>query len=325
MHEIDLHSLTDETFAELCHALLNQEHGECYRPIDGRGGDHGIDGFIEDNSIIYQFKFFKAHPRPATFLKDINKVAKRPNLKCWILVIPGEPTPKLYELIAKENANRPFNVDIRGKTWLLTLLDKHEFIRERFFPKVAKEASVQKVIDLDKYRAKKSDKQHKEIKRSLRKIERGIETKKSKKISVEKPVDSLTPEHIRDITDEIKRIVKVSKEKESFSKVLARLKNKYRVSNWHLIKDICYGDIMAWLHRYYHGVREEYESPMQLRRKYQGIIKSQQKEIGLKDKKYREMLLEMTGKTSTTQMDIEELEYVIDRFNIVLGLNKRDR
>src|SRR3989304_6221262 len=101
-NEINLQTLTDETFAVLCHALLFAEHGTCYNSVAGEGGDSGIDGFIEGYSTIYQFKYYKARPRPATFLKDIDKVAHLPGLRQWILLIPDDPTPKLYQLIAKE-------------------------------------------------------------------------------------------------------------------------------------------------------------------------------------------------------------------------------
>jgi len=307
--EIDLQTLRDETFASLCHALLFEEHGTVYKPHVEGGPDSGIDGFIEDYLIIYQFKFFKARPRPSTFLKDIDKVAHHPQLKRWILLIPTEPTKRLYYLIGNEKSQRSFDVDVLGKTWILSKLDKYEHIKERFFPQIAKEASVKKILSHSEQAAKRQEEILEEIKKSKRPI----------KTSVERPSDSLTPEHIRDIADEIKRIEEVSEGKYPFQKVFAQLKNKFRVSNWHLIKDKQYGDVMTWLNRYYHGVKVPVMSPSQIRKSLQGVIKAQQKMLDLRDKEYRELLLQIIGKSSTTQMDLTELERVKYRFNILLG------
>lgn len=310
--EINLQGLTGEAFSGLCHALLFEEHGTIYQPVATEGSDLGIDGFVGNYSVVYQFKFFKARPRPATFLKDIDKVASLAGLKRWVLLIPGDPTNKLYQLIDKEKAYRPFDVAVQGKTWILSLLDKYEHIRERFFPQVAKEASVQELRVLSEHKAKK----HEEL---LLEIKREIKSKKPNKSSLERPLDILSSEHQRDITDEIKRIERATKGKYSFNRILAQLKNKYNVSHWHLVKDVHYGEIMAWLNRYYHGVQESVISPSQRRKSLQGVIKAQQKRLGLSDREYRDHLLEITAKSSTTQMDVIELDRVKDRFNILLG------
>ena len=312
-NEINLQTLTYETFTVLCHALLFAEHGTCYKSVAGEGGDSGIDGFIEGYSTIYQFKYYKARPRPATFLKDIDKVAHLPGLRQWILLIPDDPTPKLYQLIAKEKAIRSFGIDVLGKTWILSLLDKHKDIRERFFLQIAKEATVKRVIHLTEYNAQRHEKMLNEIKEE-------IKSKKPIKVSAERPLNGLTAEHIGDILAEIKRIEKGSNRKYSYSVVLKQLKNKYNELNWQYIKDHNYGEIMTWLSRYYHGVKESCISPSQARKTLQGVIKSQQKRLGLNDREYRNILFEIAGKTSTTQMDIDELERVKDEFNIRLGL-----
>lgn len=313
--EINLQFLTDKAFAGLCHSLLLKEHGTIYRPLAEEGSDSGIDGFIEDFSIVYQIKFFKARPRPSTFLRDIDKVADLKELKRWVLLIPDNPTKKLYELIRKERAKRPFDVEVLGKTWILSLLDRYEDIRERFFPQIAKETSVQKGIYLTESKAQEQEKILKEIKHE-------IKSKRPIKTSVERPSDSLSPEHIRDIVDEAKRIEKATKGKYPVKRVFAQLKNKFRVSNWHLIKDIRYGDVMSWLNRYYHGVKESPAPPSELRRSIQGVIKAQQKMLGLSDKEYCELLLQIIGKSSTTRMDLPELERLKYHFNILLGSKK---
>lgn len=306
--------LTDEKFAALCHALLFEEHGISYKPVAGDGGDSGIDGFVNDYEIIYQFKFFKSRPRPASFVNDINKVAVQPNLKQWVLILPEDPTLRLHQLIAEEKATRSFNVEALGKTWILSKLDKHVHIKERFFPEIAKEVSVQKVISLGAFAANKHEKLMEELKREVR-------SKKPVRISVEKPTDSMTSEHIRLIKDEIKKIDKATSGKYSFGKICTNLKNKYRVDNWLLIKDEHSPEIMDWLRRYYFGTRQEnYKSPGQTRNQLIGIIKSQQKMLKLTDKVYREYLFKLTGKSSSTKMEIQELEKVKQYFNILLGL-----
>lgn len=311
--EINLQILTDEKFAGICHALLLEEHGISYKPVAGEGGDSGIDGFVNDYEVVYQFKFFKSRPRPASFLKDIDKTAHLSNLKRWVLLIPEDPTQRLYQLIAKEKASRSFDVDVLGKTWILSKLDKYKHIKESFFPEIAKETSVQKVIHLHEVRAKK----HEEI---LKEIKKDVRSKRPIRITAERPPDSLTPEHIRLIKDEIKRVVKASNDKHSFGKICSNLKNKYEKDNWYWIEDKYFSEIMDWLRRYYYSNIEKYKSPGQIKHELIGIIKSQQKMLGLNDKKYRELLFQITGKTSSTKMEIYELERVKEHFNILLGL-----
>lgn len=304
--------LTDEKFAALCHALLFEEHGISYKPVAGDGGDSGIDGFVNDYEIIYQFKFFKARPRPSSFVNDINKVAVQSNLKQWVLIMPEDPTQRLHQLIAKEKATRSFNVEALGKTWILSKLDKHVHIKERFFPEIAKEASVQKVISLSGFAANKNEKLMRELKRE-------VKSKKPIRVSVEKPPDSLTPEHIRLIKDDIDKIDKATNGKYSFGKLCANLKNKYRVDNWHLVKDEHFPEIMDWLRKYYYASRENIKAPGEIRNQLIGIIKSQQRALKLTDKQYRDLLFKITGKRSSTVMENNELENVKHYFNILLG------
>ena len=159
----------------------------------------------------------------------------------------------------------------------------------------------------------------------LNEIKEEIKSKKPIKVSAERPLNGLTAEHIGDILAEIKRIEKGSNRKYSYSVVLKQLKNKYNVSNWQFIKDHNYGEIMTWLGRYYHGVKESYISPLQVRKTLQGVIKSQQKRLGLNDREYRNILFKIAEKTSTTEMDIDELERAKDEFNILLGLKEMKR
>lgn len=120
-----------------------------------------------------------------------------------------------------------------------------------------------------------------------------------------------------------KRLEKATKGKESYGKICSILKNKYEKDNWYLIKDKYFTEIMDWLRRYYYSNKEKYKSPGQRRKELIGIIKSQQKMLVLNNREYRELLFRITGKTSTTQMEIYELERVKDNFNILLGSKKQ--
>lgn len=310
---INLQTLTDEMFAALCHAVLLEEHGIVYKPVAGEGGDSGIDGFIDNYEVVFQFKFFKARPRPSSFLKDIDKVAHLPNLKSWVLLIPEDPTLRLYQLIAKEKALRPFNIEVLGKTWILSRVDKYNSIKEKFFPEIAKESSVQKVISFSEFASNKHEKLMRELKRE-------VKSKKPIRVSVERPLNSLTPEHIRVIKDEIEKVEKATNGKHSFGRLCSSLKNKYSVDNWYLIQDSHFSEVMNWLRKYYFGTRDKYISPGKTRTQLIGIIKSQQKMLNLTDKEYREWLFKITGKSSSTLMEIGELEIVKHNFNILLGL-----
>ncbi len=180
---------------------------------------------------------------------------------------------------------------------------------------IAKEASVQKVIHLDKIRAKKQEQLLKELKQE-------VKSKKPTRISAERPPDSLTPEHIRLIKDEIKKVDRATSGRESFNKICSNLKNKYGVDNWFWIQDNRFSEIMDWLRKYYYANRQEYKAPGQIRNELIGVIKSQQRTLNLSDKRYREVLFKITGKTSSTHMEIYELERVKDYFNILLGSRK---
>lgn len=141
-----------DSFERNVEALITRIWGE--RPdgsayvIDGRGGDGGLDIFVEQDGVtihIYQLKFFPEgmsggfRPRRGQVKRSFDSVADTPGLREWTLVTPRNPTNSELRATRALGAGRDFTVSMLGRA----ILD-NEIAR---FPDLLMAATRQPLVD----------------------------------------------------------------------------------------------------------------------------------------------------------------------------------
>jgi len=294
-----------QEFERLCHELLAAEYND-YQAVAGEGGDEGVDGFRGNREIVYQFKFSGHRLRPGEYFADLDRVVKLYPLREWVLVIPRDPTPRLLDLARARARLYNIRVTILDRTALENLISKHSTIREKYFPELAREATV---LRLHKRVATKDD---------VRRLQKEVRANRPVKLHAVPPPESLSPSHRQDIQEAAKKIIRESHGKIQYDRAFGMLKRKFRVDNWHWISDSKFPEIMKWLHNFTYGVKDEYgvrDSVTTLK----GVIQSQRRQLGLSESDYRDVLRQLTGVDSTTKMDKEQLLSVRDYFNLLIA------
>ena len=139
---IDWNLYTREEFTRIVNLLVKafwaDELGVEVRPVDGRGGDDGVDVEVRHPSgkfTIFQIKFFKEgfssenRNRRNQIKKSWNRVYSRQDVDKWVLVIPIELTPGEYDfLYSLANPNK-IKIEFWGSANLDLLLTQHPQIR----------------------------------------------------------------------------------------------------------------------------------------------------------------------------------------------------
>lgn len=109
-------SLGQARFDTLIEALIAERHpSEAVEPVDGRGGDEGVDVRVVTATgklHIYQLKYFpegfagRFKDRQSQIRSSLKSALKH-HPDRWILVAPCEPTPQAYGFLAKLRKDHP--------------------------------------------------------------------------------------------------------------------------------------------------------------------------------------------------------------------------
>jgi hypothetical protein len=131
------HQSKRENFEELVSQLIILEIGSA-QPVDGAGGDEGIDCFrrASDGALdVFQAKFFLGRLTSAQkkqVERSLAKVMERHSLRQWVLCIPLNPTPAELRWF-KGLAPPGVTVEWWGASQLRALLSKHDALTNQFF------------------------------------------------------------------------------------------------------------------------------------------------------------------------------------------------
>lgn len=139
---IDLESLDNQTFEDLCNELLRRELGDV-TSIDGSGGDKGVDGFkgdIDGEVTIYQHKFYDGRlnsGRKSKIIKSFETAQKEhPEMTKWVLLIATEFTRGEQQWF-EENVKQT-TTDIEVTYWNKKEIEgrviEYENLVHRYFP-----------------------------------------------------------------------------------------------------------------------------------------------------------------------------------------------
>lgn len=115
-------------FARVVDALLNRIHDGHGHSPEGRGGDRGIDYSVDDNRIIYQYKFFPDGKIESSQIRQITgsfKSGEKHGPEEWRLVVPAKVTHRRREQIMALGDDSGVRIQICDLVWLDSNLSKH--------------------------------------------------------------------------------------------------------------------------------------------------------------------------------------------------------
>ena len=135
MGGIDWNSIGQPTFDQIVDTLLVREFGTRGHAVNGRGGDGGIDYTVDNDKIIFQYKYFPdgfTSESRRTQIKKSFKKAMTHDPDEWILVVPAVPTPWERRFVTGLGRAYRAKILIRDRAWLDDQLSRHRDIDEHF-------------------------------------------------------------------------------------------------------------------------------------------------------------------------------------------------
>ncbi len=291
---IDFLQLGEKRFEEMCQAVLQEEFPR-FQAFSAP--DLGMDGFDSDSGTVFQVYFPEREPRKDKIQADIGKAkVQSDGCKRWVLLLPKNPTPGLVKWIReKQQPSCSFPIEVWGKTKVYALLRKHKAVKEQYFPS--------------------------EWKKELRKAAKG----KGPREGDAGPGLEITPEEREELREMTERLAKDEAKRkkrkvrgDDFQREYGEFRAYFNLSSYDRLPREKIGDARKYLNDKLFARRER--EPVRLKRnRMVGGIKGIAKSLGMGDTKYRHALLDLTGKRSTTEMDMKELEKVFEYFRQLQG------
>ena len=136
---MDFSQLNEKKFNEMCNQLIKAEYPNS-KPVEGSGGDEGIDSFLGDFDgliKVFQYKFFLRpirNPQQNQIKQSLLTAKEKHSLTEWVLVIPRNFTPREIRMFNQlQRDNSTIKIDYIGVTELRNLLNKHVSIKDSYF------------------------------------------------------------------------------------------------------------------------------------------------------------------------------------------------
>lgn len=279
---IDLLALRNERFEECCQALLREEFPrfQAFSPPD-----RGMDGYDSDSQTIFQAYFPERAPRKDKVTTDLEKAGKNAwACKQWILLIPKNPSAVFKRWLCEEQqAMYPFSIEVWGKTEIVRLLRKHKSVLKAYFG---------------------------EKKRSREKP---------------RPGDAMPGLEISpDQAEEIRSLISKAAEEEAarkrrkargydFSREYGEFYAYFKLSSYERLPAEEFFEALDYFRKKLNA--RKYREPLfQTRLRLVKTIKTIQKKLKIPDSNYRQLLRDLTGKSSSKEIDIPELKKVAKYF-----------
>lgn len=284
----------EKRFEELCQALLAAEYSrfQAYS-----APDWGMDGYDPETGTVYQAYFPEREPRRNKIRADLLKVKEHRN-KCsrWVLMLPKNPTPGLLTWIKEEEQPLcPFPIDVWGSIRICALLGKHKAVRAQFFPT--------------------------EVEEVIKRIAKG----KKPAVGDAGPGQEVSPEQAAELREMIETLAEDAARRKKRKSVPRDFQAEYgefnayfKLSSYERLPREKLAEARKYLDAKLYARRGR--EPVRLRRnRMVAGIKAIEKALGMGDTRYRQVLFDLTGKHSTTEMEAEELERVFAHFRQLQG------
>lgn len=277
---------SERRFEELCQSLLREEY-QRFQAFSSP--DAGMDGYDADTETIFQAYFPERAPRRNKILSDIKKAIEHGD-KCkrWVLLLPKNPTPILIVWVKEFQPKCRFKIEIWGKNEILLLLRKHPDVSEQFFPT--------------------------QLHVELQRLSKG----RKPATGDAAPGKEITTEQAGELRELLTKLAEeeVGRKRRPFRAVnfqreYGEFNAYFRLSAYDRLPSSVFGSARAYLERKLYA-RRNHEPSRRTRYRLLSGIKAIQKQLALTDSDYRAMLIQLTGKPSTSSMDKDELKRVFD-------------
>ncbi len=291
---MNLLALDSSKFEKLCQALLLDEYPrfQSYSPPDW-----GMDGYESDSGTIFQAYFPERSPRKDKIHDDLMKARQHgQHFQHWVLLLPKNPSAALcHWLETEEKLLCRFTIDVWGHTKIMALLRKHKNIREEFFPTE------------ERHRIPKG-----------KKPQPG-DAEPGGEISADAAAE--LQQLIIKIAEEEARRKKRRPDKRDYAREYGEFNAHFNLSAYDRLPVAKLAEARVYFERKLYGRRRADTAAIE-RHRYVSGIKAIQAKLKISDARYREMLVDLTGKTSTTSMELEELVRVLAHFRQLDGITQ---
>jgi hypothetical protein len=257
-----------------------------------------MDGYDSESETIFQVYFPEQAPRRDKVRGDLEK-AKSNSWVCKrrVLLLPKNPTPHFLQWFYRDQQVLfPFRLEVWGKTEILALLRKHIAVKEQYFPS--------------------------ELRKEIGRLAKG----KRPGTGDAAPGEEISPEEsgaLRQLITELVEEEAIRKRRKpcsaDFSREYGEFKAFFHLSSYDRLPASKFLEAHRYLEKKHYGRRRSDRQEMERHRCVNGI-KAIQAKLRIGDRQYREILVKITGKSSTTDMNVDELEHVFEQFRRLQGL-----
>jgi hypothetical protein len=133
MTGLDWSRIDQPLFDRIVDTILGRIHGDRGFAPEGRGGDQGTDYTVDDNAVIYQYKFYPDGANTASRRRQIKRsfvTAMKHNPREWVVVIPAKLLNAMRAYILRLSTD--VKITIRDRTWLNNRLIDYPDLAEYF-------------------------------------------------------------------------------------------------------------------------------------------------------------------------------------------------
>lgn len=290
--KVNLMSLEERKFEELCQSLLREEFSS-FQPFSPP--DQGMDGYDSGTKTLFQVYFPERAPRKDKVYGDLERAMTHGSAcQRWVLLLPKNPTVPFFRWLKNEQQPRyPFVIDVWGKTEINRLLQNHPRVKEAYFPS--------------------------EFRQELTRIARG----KFPRAGDAGPGEEVDAEEAASLRNMMSKLAEEDAErthrKPDYSREYNEFNKHFNLSSYDRLGKAKMQEAERYLEQKLHARRNP-DPQYRKAARYKKAVKTVQRKLRIPDARYREILVGLTGKSSTTLMSFNELEAVYRDFQRRDGL-----
>jgi hypothetical protein len=207
--------------------------------------------------------------------------------------LPKDPSADLAKWLNKESERRPFTIEVWGETRISWLLRKNACVQEEFFPT--------------------------ELRKELRRL---VKKRPKAGDAHEDRISSETAAELRQLisllAEEEAQRRKRKVQPSDYSREYSEFNAHFQLSSYDRLSTTRLAEARSYLENKRYG-RRQAETTAKQRQRFVAGIKAIQKDLGMNEREYRRMLLEICGEQSTTAMGLAALQRVFEHFRRLQG------